>query len=97
MSYTKMCPYCAEEIKAQAIKCKHCHSNLANTGESKKETKIDRAGRKVGKFGSWWTIFISAPLCPIVGFFFFGMQGFWWGGLVGILFVIGAIADLSKQ
>lgn len=24
----KICPYCAEEIKAKAIKCKHCYSNL---------------------------------------------------------------------
>lgn len=28
----KECPYCAELIKAAAIKCKHCGSNLANPG-----------------------------------------------------------------
>jgi hypothetical protein len=29
-SETKLCPQCAEEIKAAAKKCKHCHSLLAN-------------------------------------------------------------------
>ncbi|WP_079219035.1 superinfection immunity protein [Herbaspirillum robiniae] len=28
---TKMCPYCAEEVRYQAIKCKHCQSDLSGT------------------------------------------------------------------
>lgn len=28
---TKICPYCAEEVKYKAIKCKHCHSDITST------------------------------------------------------------------
>lgn len=29
MNDTRMCPYCAEEVRAAAIKCKHCGSMLS--------------------------------------------------------------------
>jgi len=38
VSGTKLCPFCAEEIKATAIKCKHCGSMLNETASSESVT-----------------------------------------------------------
>ena len=40
----KPCPYCAEEIRVAAIKCKHCGSNLADSSGN----KLDLSARMVG-------------------------------------------------
>ena len=33
-SDTRMCPYCAEEVKAAAVKCKPCHSPISPAPQS---------------------------------------------------------------
>ena len=56
----KNCPFCGETIKMEAVKCKHCQSNL--TGKPTPGTETDLNANTLH-----WAWFIPAFLFPIVG------------------------------
>jgi len=53
----KKCPYCAEEVKEDAIKCKHCKEFLSNvnTDKSSKASKDKTTALLISLFFGAWT------------------------------------------
>tara|TARA_R110002020_G_scaffold474888_2_gene707845 strand:+ start:183 stop:824 length:642 start_codon:yes stop_codon:yes gene_type:complete len=53
----KKCPYCAEEVKEDAIKCKHCKEFLSNinTDKSSKASKDKTTALLIALFFGAWT------------------------------------------
>ena len=58
---TKTCPFCAEEIKADAIVCKHCGRNLDGSGQP---VTTDEKDNKTYK-GIMFALFVVACLIII--------------------------------
>lgn len=85
------CPYCTELIKYEAIKCKHCHSEVQAqqaTMSEKVNAEILTASNIFGKIG---TFFIYAATLPIIAFFIFGPTVGIIAFVIGILLAVGSL------
>lgn len=83
----RKCPFCAEEIKAEAVKCKHCKVDLSDASSSVKPQSSEGKANPMHRAGFMKSIGVSI---------LFGIVMIGLGGLV-TLTVIGSIVGIPMM
>lgn len=65
----RKCPVCAEEIKAEAVKCRFCGEQVGGAGGGNNNTSAQAQTDKASKMIMW---VVGAPLAVIVGMMLIG-------------------------